>query len=148
MKCERCAQYEADGDATGLAREALRHARIARSWLMLSFVCAVLALLVLAACTEVAPTIHHGMITGKEFSPPYDTTSSMCISYGKYGLCQLSMPVTDHHPARYYIDVTDCLHDTHNSQCRHESREVSAGSYNAATVGAVFDDGTGKPNGQ
>lgn len=73
-----------------------------RHRLLLAGITAAAAIVVLAGCD----TVQAGVITGKEYTAPHDTSSMVCTGYGKYG-CIIWAPITNHVAARWTLDLSD-----------------------------------------
>lgn len=75
-----------------------------RSGLLAAGVVAAVAILILTGCAM--QSAQTGVITGKEYTPPRVSSSMVCTGYGKYG-CVIWVPISDHVPARWTLDLRD-----------------------------------------
>lgn len=93
-----------------------------------------MAALAAIACVHVTS----GIVTGKQYDPPYSTTSSTCVSYSKTGACTLSMPTTQYYPAVYWLCLRDDKQDRPVDKQDTGCVEVAPSDYDRYKVGERY----------
>jgi hypothetical protein len=97
------------------------------------FLLAVAAVLAATACG-----VTSGIVTGKQYDPPYSVVSSTCVSYNKSGACTLSMPTTQYYPAAYWLCLRDDKQDRPADKQDTGCIEVSPSDYDRYKVGERY----------
>jgi hypothetical protein len=96
---------------------------------------AALTALVLAGCGS---GLDHGVITGKSYDPPWTYWMHTCVSYSKYGACQVSILVPVDEPAEYALSLKDGKQTG--------SVDVDEATWDAVRVGEHWPPAAGTPS--
>lgn len=113
-----------------------------RAWRIWLIIIIGFSLVLIGCSTEYK--LHRGLVVAKNYEPSEVYTTYVCVSFDSRGLCNVSVPVTQEDPERFYLVLTDC--EVWHDGCFHEAHQVDAWTWGDTQVGDRWDDGSGKAN--